>query len=162
MALGHTGADKAAKPVFALQFAPDMPLVGVGAPAASYYPAVAHGLGVPLVVPPHAEVANAVGAVLGQVAQRVHITITQPVRGTFKVFTPQGPQDLRTLPEALALARNLAGAQAQASASAAGASEVQLAFSQADNQVLNEIDGDVFFEATVTATAWGPPRRKIA
>jgi hypothetical protein len=39
---------------------------------------------------------------------------------------------------------------------------VQLAFSQADNQVLNEIDGDVFFEATVTATAWGPPRRKIA
>jgi hypothetical protein len=92
----------------------------------------------------------------------VHITVTQPVRGTFKVFTPQGPQDLRTLPEALALARSLAGAQAQTSALAAGASDVQLAFSQADNQVLNEIDGDVFFEATVTATAWGPPRRKIA
>ena len=168
MALGHNGraadadAVDTAKPVFALQFAPDMPLVGVGAPAASYYPAVAQGLGVQLVVPPHAEVANAVGAVLGQVAQRVHITVTQPVRGTFKVFTPQGPQDLRTLPEALALARSLAGAQAQASALAAGASDVQLAFSQADNQVLNEIDGDVFFEATVTATAWGPPRRKIA
>ena len=150
-----------AKPVFALQFAPDMPLVGVGAPAASYYPAVAQGLGVRLVVPPHAEVANAVGAVLGQVAQRVHITVTQPVRGTFKVFTPDGPQDFRGLDAAIAQARALASQEAHARALAAGAVEAQVVFSQEDNQVNNDIDGNVFFEATVTATAWGRPRRKV-
>ena len=150
-----------AQPVFALQFAPDMPLVGVGAPAASYYPAVAQGLGVRLVVPPHAEVANAVGAVLGQVAQRVHITVTQPVRGTFKVFTPDGPQDFRGLDAAIAQARSLAAQEAHARALAAGAVDAQVVFSQEDNQVNNDIDGNVFFEATVTATAWGLPRRKV-
>lgn len=154
-------ADHAAQPVFALQFAPDMPLVGVGAPAASYYPAVAQGLGVRLVVPPHADVANAVGAVLGQVAQRVHITVTQPVRGTFKVFTPDGPQDFRGLDAAIAQARTLAAKEALARALAAGAVAPQVVFSQEDNQVNNDIDGNVFFEATVTATAWGQPLRKV-
>ena len=161
LAVPQRSADQQAQPVFALQFAPDMPLVGVGAPAASYYPAVAQGLGVRLVVPPHAEVANAVGAVLGQVAQRVHITVTQPVRGTFKVFTPDGPQDFRGLDAAIAQARALAAKEAHARALAAGAMEPQVVFSQEDNQVNNDIDGNVFFEATVTATAWGQPRRKV-
>jgi N-methylhydantoinase A/oxoprolinase/acetone carboxylase beta subunit len=161
LALPQRSADTLAQPVFALQFAPDMPLVGVGAPAASYYPAAAKGLGVRLVVPPHAEVANAVGAVLGQVAQRVHITVTQPVRGTFKVFTPDGPQDFRGLDAAIAQARALAAKEAHARALAAGALEPQVVFSQEDHQVNNDIDGNVFFEATVTATAWGQPLRKV-
>jgi N-methylhydantoinase A/oxoprolinase/acetone carboxylase beta subunit len=161
LAAPQRSADQLAQPVFALQFAPDMPLVGVGAPAASYYPAVAQGLGVRLVVPQHAEVANAVGAVLGQVAQRVHITVTQPVRGTFKVFTPDGPQDFRGLDAAIAQARALAAKEAHSRALAAGAMEPQVVFSQEDNQVNNDIDGNVFFEATVTATAWGQPRRKV-
>ena len=147
-------------PVFALQFSPDLPLVGVGAPAGSYYPAVARGLGVRLVVPPHAHVANAVGAVLGQVAQRVHMTVTQPVRGIFKVFTPSGPVDFRVLDEALAHARALAADEARARALAAGAAAVELSFGQLDNRVENEIDGDVFFESTVSVTASGPPLRK--
>ncbi len=161
LAAPQRSADQLAQPVFALQFAPDMPLIGVGAPAASYYPAVAQGLGVRLVVPPHAEVANAVGAVLGQVAQRVHITVTQPVRGTFKVFTSDGPQDFRGLDAAIAQARSLAAKEAHARALAAGALEPQVVFSQEDNQVNNDIDGNVFFEATVTATAWGEPQRKV-
>ncbi len=161
LAAPQRSADQQAHPVFALQFAPDMPLVGVGAPAASYYPAVAQGLGVRLVVPQHAEVANAVGAVLGQVAQRVHITVTQPVRGTFKVFTPDGPQDFRGLDAAIAQARALAAKEAHARALAAGALDPQVVFSQEDNQVNNDIDGNVFFEATVTATAWGRPLRKV-
>jgi len=169
MALGRNAAgsvtDKPAEadvqqPVFALQFSPDLPLVGVGAPAGSYYPAVARGLGVQLVVPPHAHVANAVGAVLGQVAQRVHMTVTQPVRGTFKVFTPGGPVDFRKLDEALDHARALAAEEARARALAAGAAEVTLSFGQLDNRVENEIDGDVFFESTVSVTASGPPLRK--
>jgi hypothetical protein len=161
LAAPQRSGDTLAQPVFALQFAPDVPLVGVGAPAASYYPAVAQGLGVRLVVPPHADVANAVGAVLGKVAQRVHITVTQPVRGTFKVFTPNGPQDFKGLAAAIAQARTLAAQEAHARALAAGALNPQVLFSQEDNQVNNDIDGNVFFEATVTATAWGRPTRKV-
>jgi N-methylhydantoinase A/oxoprolinase/acetone carboxylase beta subunit len=161
------GADMAAKasaaaqtPVFQLQFSPTMPLVGVGAPAASYYPAVARGLGVALKLPQHAEVANAVGAVLGQVSQRVHITLTQPARGVFKVFTAQGPVDFGDLATAVAHAQALAGAQARERALDAGADGVTVVFTQRNNSVSNDIDGNVFFEAVVTATASGPPKRK--
>jgi N-methylhydantoinase A/oxoprolinase/acetone carboxylase beta subunit len=132
----------------------------VGAPAASYYPAVARGLGVALVLPRHAEVANAVGAVLGQVSQRVHITLTQPARGVFKVFTAQGPVDFGDLATALAHAQALAGAQARERALDAGADGVTVVFTQRNNSVNNDIDGNVFFEAVVTATASGSPKRK--
>jgi len=158
-----TDASKTASAsVFALRFAPDMPLVGVGAPAASYYPKVAASLGMELRVPPFAEVANAVGAVLGQVAQRVHITVTQPVRGVFRVFAKDGPVDFDTVEAALALAREEAAREATAHALEAGADSVQVEFSQLDNAVTNDIDGNMFFEAIVTATAVGPPLQRAS
>ena len=146
--------------VFQLQFSASMPLVGVGAPASSYYPAVARALGVQLQLPPFAEVANAVGAVLGQVSQRVHLTLTQPARGVFKVFTAQGPVDFGDLASAVAHAQQLAGKEAHARAMAAGAAQADVVYSQRNNSVNNDIDGNVFFEAVVTATASGAPLRK--
>ncbi len=146
--------------VFQLQFSPSMPVVGVGAPASSYYPAVAQALGVELQLPPFAEVANAVGAVLGQVSQRVHLTLTQPARGVFKVFTAQGPVDFGDLASAVAHAQQLAGAEAHARAMAAGAAQAEVVYTQRNNSVNNDIDGNVFFEAVVTATASGAPQRK--
>jgi hypothetical protein len=159
-----TGADTVAAPaqssVFSLRFAPDMPLVAVGAPASSYYPTVANALGMPLRVPQYAEVANAVGAVLGEVSQRIHITVTQPVRGTFRVYTKGGPKDFAGVEAAIAHAKELAAAEATHNALGAGANGVQVAFSQTDNTVNNDIDGNMFFEAIVTATASGPPMTK--
>jgi N-methylhydantoinase A/oxoprolinase/acetone carboxylase beta subunit len=147
-------------PVFKLQFAHDLPLIAVGAPAASYYPEVARGLGVELVLPPYAHVANAVGAVFGQVAQRVHVTVSQPVRGIFRVFTAAGPLDFETVAPALEHARTLAAAEASRRAYQAGAASIEVQFSQTDNSVSNDIDGHMFFEAQVTATAFGPPLTK--
>jgi len=45
---------------------------------------------------------------------------------------------------------------------AAGADGVAVVFSQRNNSVDNDIDGNVFFEAVVTATASGAPLRKPA
>ena len=146
--------------VFSLQFAPDMPLVAVGAPASSYYPAVAEALGMQLRVPTFAEVANAVGAVLGEVSQRIHITVTQPVRGTFRVYTKGGPKDFAGVEAAIDHAKELAAAEATQNALSAGADGVTVAFSQTDNTVNNDIDGNMFFEAIVTATASGAPLTK--
>jgi N-methylhydantoinase A/oxoprolinase/acetone carboxylase beta subunit len=154
---GSGSGTAGANPLFKLQFAPDLPLVAVGAPAGSYYPAVARGLGIALVLPPFGEVANAVGSVFGQVSQRVHITVTQPVRGVYRVFTPEGPLDFAALSPALELARELAGVEAQARALQAGAASTTLSFTQSDNSVSNDIDGHMFFEAIVTAIASGPP-----
>lgn len=151
-------AGGAARPVFALKFGPGLPLVAVGAPAASYYPAVAQSLGVRLELPRFAEVANAVGAVLGQVSQRVHLLVSQPVRGVFRVFAKTGPRDFDTVAAAITHAQELAAAEAMARAIEAGAASAHVELSQLDNKVSNDIDGDMFFEARVTATASGPPR----
>lgn len=153
-------AATAAPSVFSLRFAPRVPLVAVGAPASIYYPAVARGLGMALVLPQFAEVANAVGAVLGRVSQRVHVTVTQPVRGVFRVFTAAGPRDFDTLAPAIAHAQQLASADALAQALDAGAADAEVVLSQRDNQVVNDIDGNMFFDARVTATASGPPLRR--
>jgi N-methylhydantoinase A/oxoprolinase/acetone carboxylase beta subunit len=147
--------------VFSLRFAPDMPLVAVGAPASSYYPSVANALGMALKVPQYAEVANAVGAVLGQVSQRIHITVTQPVRGTFRVYTKAGPKDFAGVEAAITHAKERAATEATENALSAGADGVQVAFSQTDNTVNNDIDGNMFFEAIVTATASGAPRMRV-
>jgi N-methylhydantoinase A/oxoprolinase/acetone carboxylase beta subunit len=154
---GANAATNAAPSVFSLRFAPDMPLVAVGAPASSYYPAVAEALGMALVVPRYAEVANAVGAVLGEVSQRIHITVTQPVRGTFRVYTKGGPKDFAGVEAAIAHAKELAADEATQNALSAGADGTTVVFSQTDNTVNNDIDGNMFFEAVVTATASGAP-----
>lgn len=154
-------ADQAGGPaVFSLRFAPRMPLVAVGAPASIYYPSVAQGLGMALELPPFAAVANAVGAVLGQVSQRVHMTVTQPVRGVFRVFAPTGPRDFDQLAPAVAHAQQLASAEAMEQARDAGAAHAEVVLSQQDNAVVNDIDGNMFFEARITATASGPPLRR--
>ena len=157
MALSPRGSDGRPPSVFALQFAPGLPLVAVGAPAASYYPDVARGLGVALTVPPFAEVANAVGAVLAQVSQRVHITVSQPVRHVYRVFTKTGPHDFDAVAPAIRHAQELASEEAMLRAIEAGAAHATVVLSQLDNKVSNDIDGDMFFEARVTATASGPP-----
>lgn len=149
--------DPTSPQVFSLQFAADTPVVAVGAPAASYYPEVARGLRVGLYMPRFAEVANAVGAVLGEVSQRVHLTITQPVRGSFRVFAANGPKDFPQLEAAVGHARELAAAEATALARQAGASSVEVVFAHDENSVRNDIDGDVFFEMRLTAIASGPP-----
>jgi N-methylhydantoinase A/oxoprolinase/acetone carboxylase beta subunit len=113
-------------------------------------------------MPRFAEVANAVGAVLGEVSQRVHLTITQPVRGTFRVFADNGPKDFQQLESAVAHARELAAVEATALARQAGAASVQVEFAQDENTVSNEIDGDVFFEMRLTAIASGPPRHRAS
>ncbi|BAL27035.1 hydantoinase/oxoprolinase N-terminal domain-containing protein [Azoarcus sp. KH32C] len=144
--------------LFALRFAPELPVVAVGAPAASYYPEVARRLGIGLHLPKHAEVANAVGAVMGKVTQRVHLSITQPARGTFRVYAKDGPQDFPELGAAIAQAERLAVAEAEALALEAGAAVVETTVKRRDNNVNLDVDSDLFFETRITATATGRPR----
>ncbi|MCG6659855.1 hydantoinase/oxoprolinase family protein [Halomonas campisalis] len=155
---GAPGAAKALS-LFSLNFAPTLPIVAVGGPAPTYYPAVGEALGAEVVLPPQGEVANAVGTLLAQVVQRVHITVLQPIRGCFRVFLPEGPCDHSTLEAAYAMARQSGAERAEALAWRAGAAEVEVRFEVDENRVNNDIDGEVFFEARVTAVAIGPPFR---
>jgi N-methylhydantoinase A/oxoprolinase/acetone carboxylase beta subunit len=151
----------AENPLFKLNFAPDYPVVAVGAPASSFYPGVAEQLNLELIIPPYAEVANAVGAVMGAVVQRAHITITQPLHGQFRLFRKEGPQDFSSLAEAIACAEELAQNEALQLAEQAGATAIKIQLSRENNEVDHDIDGYLFLDTRITATASGRPSCRL-
>ena len=142
--------------VFSVSFDKDHPLLAVGAPARVFFPAAASRLGMALDVPYHADVAGAVGSVASKVVQRARLTVTQPSQGVFRVHCRAGPRDFRRLEEALNHARDLAAHEARELAKSAGAPRAEVTVTTDENRVDHDIDGSVFFEATVCATASGP------
>lgn len=133
------------------------PLVAVGAPAASYFPAVARRLSAELLVPEHAEVANAVGAVAAGVMQHARVLITSPSEGRFRVHAGAEVEDFTVFAESSARARQLAVALAREKARAAGAREAQVEIERQDLRAPGADGRPVFIESTVTATAFGRP-----
>jgi N-methylhydantoinase A/oxoprolinase/acetone carboxylase beta subunit len=134
------------------------PLVAIGAPAATYYPAVGQRLGTPTTVPPHAGVANAVGAVASGVLQTVKTLITAPEEGRYRVHLPSGPRDFAAYEEALGLAERETGRLAAEQARRAGAGEVQVR-SRRHERIVQGTDGrSQFIDCEVAATAVGRPR----
>jgi N-methylhydantoinase A/oxoprolinase/acetone carboxylase beta subunit len=156
----NSPADEASQPsqrLFKLSFAADHPLVAVGAPASTWYPQAAERLGMELKLPQYAGVANAYGAVMGSVVQRAHVTITQPRNGRFMLYSREAPQKFGELREAISCAESIATEEALELALAAGAVAVETRLSRADNHVKHDIDGELFLETRVTATASGRP-----
>ena len=82
----------------------DSPLVGLGASAPAYYPRVAAVLGAESRIPAHADVANAVGAVVGRVRITAEAVVSSPSQGQFVVHSPDGPSMFIDLEAARAFA----------------------------------------------------------
>jgi N-methylhydantoinase A/oxoprolinase/acetone carboxylase beta subunit len=135
-----------------------IPLIGLGASAALYYPEVAAMLRAQGIVPPDADVANAIGAVVGRVRVHVDVYVSSPERDRFRVHHPSATSDLFVLDEALALADQLAADDAGRAAVAAGAGTADVIVDRVLNMATVEGD-DFFVDATVTATASGRPRQ---
>jgi len=151
-----THENKGRKPLFKLDFAGDYPIVAVGAPAASYYQSVADSMHIGLHLPEHADVANAFGAVMGSVIQRAQITVTQPQHGIFCLFHGDHPKTFENLAEARAAAEQLVSEIAREKAIEAGAIDPSVTLKFDDIHVQDEVDGELFLESTVIATAIGP------
>jgi N-methylhydantoinase A/oxoprolinase/acetone carboxylase beta subunit len=143
--------------LFHLNFAADYPVVAVGAPAGTFFPDSAAHLGVELSLPENGEVANAFGAVMGSVVQRAHVTVTQPLHGKFVVHSEAGPIHFSDLNEALSTARGIADDKARELAGTAGAVSVEVFLSSDDKHIQHDVDGELFLESRITATATGRP-----
>ena len=135
----------------------DRPVIGLGAPAPAYYPAVAARLGTRAVVPEHAGVANAVGAVVGGIRVQATGTIATPDDGLYRVFAGASPRDFPDLETATAHARSMLEAKVRKDAVDAGAREVDLSVGQRDDVAVVE-GRETLVERTVTAVASGRPR----
>ena len=144
--------------LFHLNFAADYPLVGVGAPAPTFFPDSAAHLGVRLILPEHAEVANAFGAVMGSVVQRAQVTVTQPLHGHFIVHADREPQHFSNLEEAFSTAESPGGRSGPQPGPASRRRFRGRADHRRDeNFIHHDVDGDLFLETKVIATATGRP-----
>ncbi|MQB45627.1 hydantoinase/oxoprolinase family protein [Rhizobium sp. ICMP 5592] len=135
----------------------DRPLVGLGASAPVYYPAIAAMLASESAIPADSDVANAIGAVVGQVRTSATVFVTMPEDGIY-VLNGAG-ETLRFTDEekSFSMARDRAIEVAMAQARLNGAVDPVIAM---DEQVdAPEVEGNrKLVEARFIATASGRPR----
>ena len=132
------------------------PLVALGASAASYYPAVAELLRAELIVPTDADVANAIGAVVGRVRVTRTCTVTAPQPGVYIAHLGSEQRTTTTLDDARSAVTVHLTAEVRTEMIAAGASEFEMSLDWDETTI--EVGGTpMFVEATLTATANGRP-----
>ncbi len=134
-----------------------LPVIGLGASAHAYYGAVGDRLGTSMLLPEHGGVANAIGAVVGQVQMQASGTVTSPGAGAFKVHLQDAVQSYASRDAALDGIVDALSIQASAAARAAGVEDISLHIAQDITEV--DVEGQpMFIEAKVKVTAQGRPR----
>ena len=137
----------------------DRPVIGLGAGAGAYYTAVGDLLGVDACVPGDADVANAIGAVVGRVRVSVTVEIITDEDGRFVLsgaardLTHDGFAEEEA---ALAAARATCRTMAAEKARQAGAADIDVAVTE-DIRAAMLDDQRQFISATLVATATGRP-----
>ena len=118
---GHDGIAR-------LSVALDRPVIGLGASAPLHYAGLPQLVGNECVVPEDADVANALGAVVGQVRVTAEARVSQPKEGLFRLAVGEMLRDFTDEEAAMALAEAEARAIVAARAREAGtdAAEIEI------------------------------------
>ena len=132
-------------------------VIGLGASAPAYYPAVGERLHCTMILPTHAGVANAIGAVVGRVTMRRMGTVTSPSEGRYRVHLESGPEDYASSEDAMQALEAHLRILAEADAKESGAQDIRVTATREIKQARAEAR-DVFLEASVTVEASGRPR----
>ena len=147
---GHTGLVR-------IETGLNIPVVGLGASADHYYPAVGERLNCQMIIPKYASFANAIGAVVGRITMRATGTVTAPNEGVFRLHLEDGPEDFAQEAEAFQRLEHVLRVKALSDAKNSGAEDLQV-FVQNDIRKANIEASEMFLEATITVTVTGRPR----
>ncbi|MFC6686335.1 hydantoinase/oxoprolinase N-terminal domain-containing protein [Jhaorihella thermophila] len=151
---GHRG-------LLRLDAAVNVDIVGLGASAPIYYPAVGERLRGRMILPEHAGVANAIGAVVGQVTMRRRGVVTVPAPGRFRAHLPDGPQDFADADAAMACLELALRREAAEAVERAGVADAELGVRRERRTA--EVEGRrVLVEAEIVVEASGRPRVAVA
>ncbi|NGO51974.1 hydantoinase/oxoprolinase N-terminal domain-containing protein [Allomesorhizobium camelthorni] len=147
---GHEGIAR-------LTVALDRPVIGLGASAPLHYAGLPQLVGNACVVPEDTDVANALGAVVGQVRVSAEAGVSQPKEGLFRVSSGDTVRDFTSEAEAIAVAeadvREIAALRARAAGTDTAEIEVLREFRT------STVEGQrMFIEAQILAVATGRPR----
>jgi N-methylhydantoinase A/oxoprolinase/acetone carboxylase beta subunit len=140
-----------------LSLALDRPVIGLGASAPLHYAGLGALVGANCMVPVDTDVANALGAVVGQVRVTADAHISQPREGLFRVAAGGATADFTSESAALAEAEKQVRILAAARAEAAGAQNAQVEVEQ-DVRTATVESQRTFIEAFLVASASGRPR----
>jgi len=137
------------------------PVVAIGAPATAYLPRVADQLHTDVYIPPHADVANAVGAVAGGVVQQARVTI-RPLHGEedFRLYLDDGVHDFCKLDDATDYAQGVVERRLEQDVGDMGAEQVEIRLVRTDHSVPVALawGQNVYIGTELTFTAAGRPR----
>ncbi len=134
----------------------NLPLVALGAPAPAYFRDVGKRLSTRVVLPEFAHVANAFGAVVGQVAMEARGHVTSPGEGVYRVHWSRGMTEVGSRERALDMLRELLSEEARAAAAGAGVKDAFLSVRSDVRHV--PVDGtEVFLQADLSVSATGRP-----
>lgn len=134
------------------------PLVALGAPVEEYIPRTADTLHTKLLIPPYAEVANALGAVSGGVIQRFRVSIRSLDSGhIFRIHLSEGSKDIVGLEHAVSYARDFMFPCIETVARKAGAEQVEIEMDRTDKRVKLKGNQEVYLGTELFFTAFGRP-----
>jgi N-methylhydantoinase A/oxoprolinase/acetone carboxylase beta subunit len=143
-----------------------LPVVAVGAPVSAYLPATTRQLNTSLVIPDEAEVANAIGAVVGSVVERARVLIRpMDFEAYYRLHLPgtlgmeENIRDFESLDAGIAFAHEVVPPRLRTLAEQAGADHVEVQMTRVDRTgtVQGEGSDDVFLETHLVFKAVGRP-----
>ncbi|MBZ9736335.1 hydantoinase/oxoprolinase family protein [Mesorhizobium sp. CA18] len=135
----------------------DRPVIGLGASAPLHYAGLPPLVGNGCIVPEDTDVANALGAVVGQVRVSAEARVSQPKEGLFRLASGQTVRDFTEEDKAIEAAQADVRALAADRAKDAGTDSAEINVSTEFK--VSTIEGQrMFIEAHVVAVASGRPR----
>jgi N-methylhydantoinase A/oxoprolinase/acetone carboxylase beta subunit len=141
----------------AITMAPTVPVVAVGGPARVYYEEAGRRLRCEMVFPRFFDVANAVGAATGVVAQTVTVAVEGDGGGRFRVHGPEGVAVFSSGPQALAAAEETARNAALQAVEGLGAGAPEVRVTIDKHRLPDAVDDNGLLGAMVRAEAMGRP-----
>ena len=136
-------------------------IIGLGASAPTYYPAVGTELNCEVILPEYAGVANAIGAVVGKIVMRESGVISSPSEGKYLVHLDGKPVNFTSEVKALKVLEEKLTEKSIKKAKEAGAENVTVNIDK-EIKTANIENRVVFVEANVLVEASGRPRIAIS
>ena len=136
-------------------------IIGLGASALTYYPAVGAELNCEVILPEYAGVANAIGAVVGKIVMRESGVISSPSEGKYLVHLDGKPVNFTSEAKALKVLEEKLTEKSIQKAKEAGAENVTVNIDK-EIKTANIENRVVFVEANVLVEASGRPRIAIS
>ncbi len=142
---------------FRIRVALRHPVIGIGAPIHLFLPEAAKLLETEAVIPPHADVANAIGAITSRVLVRRRVEVSPGDNGRYMLTGLPGGRSFADFHEANRFALEELTRLVQASAQEAGTSETRVEICMHDRVAPTAMGSPLFIGRTLSASLSGRP-----